>query len=172
MAAQPKPELWVNVRLAPEEKIMARGGDDLVYAARLTGPGARFVDHRFTDMDGRAVDEDNPRLYGTNFVAKPIDRFNLLDAMEEALGTDTYTDRAREWDLMRRGPRDLYGSLHDNAQHVIKMLLGKDPITGEDYPRTSETPHERLDRLSKGIQAEGRSALEVLEKSPSVKTRR
>jgi hypothetical protein len=126
--------------MKPEEKIFARGGDDLLVAAMLSGPGAKNPDHRFTDLDGRRVDADNPRVYGTNFVAKQIDRFSLLDAMEEALGTDTFLDRCREYDARRKGPLELYANLHGNAQWVIKVLLGKDPVTGQEVPRRLATP--------------------------------
>jgi hypothetical protein len=163
--------LFPNVPLKPEEKITARGGDDLVLAGLLSGPGAKYVDHRFTDKDGRPVDEENPRTYGTNFVAKPIDRFTFLDALEEAMGTDSFVVRATEWDSRRRGPLDLYGSCHENTQWVVKVLLGRDPSTGKEVPRNTLPPHVVMDRLIKGLQEEGGSGLS-LEKAPAVAGRR
>jgi hypothetical protein len=156
--------VFQNVPLKPEEKITARGGDDLFLAGLLSGPTAKYVDHRFTDKDGRTIDEELPRLYGTNFVAKPIDKFTFLDALEEALGTDTFLMRAGEWDNRRRGPLDLYGSLHDTAQWVVKTLLGRDPMTGKDWPRNAVPPHVILDRHIHELQESGASAV-VLEKS-------
>jgi len=169
MAAQAKVDLWVNVKLSQDEKIMARSGKDLELAARMSGVGAKYPDHRFTDKDGRTVDEDNPRLYGTNFVAKPIDRFSFLDAMEEALGTDVYRERAHEYDLQRRSPMDLYGNLTSNIQHVIKVILGRDPQTGKDYPRDTPPPHVLLEQKIQETQVTGRSAIELFDVEPAAK---
>jgi len=136
--------LFPNVPLKPDEKITARGGDDVLLAALLTGPGAKYIDHRFTDKDGRKVDEDNPRVFGTNFVAKPIERFTFLDALEEAMGTDTFLEKAREYDARRFGPLALYANCHGNCQWVVKVLLGKDPLTGEDISRSTLMPHQAI----------------------------
>lgn len=166
-----RPPLFPNVPLRPEEKITARGGDDLVLAGLLSGPGAKYVDHRFTDKDSRPVDEDNPRTYGTNFVPKPIEKFTFLDALEEAMGTDSFVVRATEWDSRRRGPLDLYGSCHANTQWVVQVLLGKDPTTGKDVPRNIPPPHVVMDRHIKELQGEGGSGLS-LEKTPVAAGRR
>ncbi len=158
-AAAPPFRPFPDVQLSPKEKVTARAGDDLIHAVKLSGPGAKYPDHRFTETDG--PDDESPRLFGTNFVPKPVERFTLLDALHEALGTAQWEALANESNLRRKGPLDLFGNLHANAQHVVCVYLGKDPRTGKDYPRTSKSPTQILEDTLKEVAAAGGSAMEL-----------
>ena len=155
MPPQSKLELpveWTRDVLPARQKIKARDGDDLLLAYRLAGANPMFPDQRYT------YDEETGACFGTNFVRKGIQNFDLLDAMEEAMGTDSFFLRAQEYAQRRKLPTDLIGNLSDNVRWVITVLLGRDPITGVDVPRSSPTPHTVTEARIKELQLAGESA--------------
>jgi len=153
-------EAWLemngNARYEAAKKLTARLGDDLLFAYILSGVNPAHANPNY-EVPGR-----EGASYGTNFVRRPIEKFNLLEAIEEAVGTDVFVMRSREHSLRRKDPFEMFGNLPDNVQWVVKVLLGLDPLTGELFHRSTPPPHVELQKEILRLQGEGVSAADTL----------